>query len=35
MTLLQLAQAYAAIANRGDVYTPHVVKEIAAPPMGR
>ncbi len=31
MTLLQLAQAYAAIANRGDVYIPHVVKEIAAP----
>jgi len=31
MTLLQLAQAYAAIANRGKVYTPQIVKEIEAP----
>lgn len=31
MTLLQLAQAYAGIANRGDIFLPHVVKEIQAP----
>ncbi len=31
MTLLQLAQGYAAIANRGEIYVPQVVKEIAAP----
>lgn len=31
MTLIQLAQAYAAIANKGTVYTPQIVKEIAAP----
>jgi len=31
MTLLQLAQAYAAIANRGKIYTPQIVKEIEAP----
>lgn len=31
MTLLQLAQAYAAIANRGKIYTPQVVKEIQTP----
>lgn len=31
MTLLQLAQAYAAIANRGQIYTPQIVKEIEAP----
>lgn len=31
MTLLQLAQAYAAIANRGTIYTPQIVKEIQAP----
>lgn len=31
MTLLQLAQAYAAIATKGKVYTPQVVKEIMAP----
>lgn len=31
VTLLQLAQAYAAIANKGKVYTPQVVKEIQTP----
>lgn len=31
MTLLQLAQAYAAIANKGKIYTPQVVKEIESP----
>ncbi|NMB02275.1 MAG: penicillin-binding protein 2 [Firmicutes bacterium] len=31
MTLLQLAQAYAAIANRGEIYTPQLIKEIEAP----
>lgn len=31
VTLLQLAQAYAAIANQGEMYAPQIVKEIAAP----
>lgn len=31
MTLLQLAQAYAAIANKGTIYAPQIVKEIEAP----
>lgn len=31
MTLLQLAQAYAAIANRGNIFTPQIIKEIEAP----
>lgn len=31
MTLLQLAQAYAAIANRGKIFTPQLIKEIEAP----
>lgn len=31
MTLLQLAQSYAAIANRGEIYRPQVVKEIYSP----
>lgn len=31
MTLIQLAQAYAAIANKGRIYTPRVVKEIESP----
>ena len=31
MTLLQLAQAYAAIANKGVIYKPQIVKEIEAP----
>lgn len=31
MTLIQLAQAYAAIANQGIIYTPQIVKEIVAP----
>lgn len=31
MSLIQLAQAYAAIANRGKVYKPQIVKEIEAP----
>lgn len=31
MTLIQLAQAYAAIANKGIIFTPQIVKEIEAP----
>ena len=31
MTLIQLAQAYAAIANKGTVFAPQIVKEIEAP----
>lgn len=31
MTLLQLAQAYAAIANKGVIYKPQIVQEIQAP----
>ncbi len=31
MTLLQLAQAYAAIANKGTIFRPQIVKEIEAP----
>lgn len=31
MSLLQLAQAYAAIANRGSIYTPQIVREIESP----
>lgn len=31
MSLIQLAQAYAAIANRGSIFTPQIVKEIEAP----
>ncbi len=31
MTLIQLAQAYAAIANKGTIYKPQIVKEIEAP----
>lgn len=31
MTLLQLAQSYAAIATKGTIYTPQIVKEIRAP----
>lgn len=31
MTLLQLAQSYAAIATKGKIYKPQVVKEIEAP----
>ncbi len=31
MTLIQLAQAYGAIATKGTIYTPQIVKEIQAP----
>lgn len=31
MTLLQLAQAYSAIANKGTIFTPQIVKEIEGP----
>lgn len=31
MTLLQLAQAYSAIATKGKIYTPQVVREIQTP----
>lgn len=31
MTLIQLAQAYAAIANHGTIFVPQIVKEIKAP----
>ncbi len=31
MTLLQLTQAYAAIANQGTIYRPQIVKKIEAP----
>ena len=31
MTLIQLAQAYAAIANQGTIYAPKIVKEIVSP----
>ena len=31
MTLIQLAQAYAAIANKGTIYKPQIVKEIEIP----
>ena len=31
MTILQIAQIYAAIANRGKVYVPQVVREIRSP----
>lgn len=31
MTLIQLAQAYAAIANKGTIFAPQIVKEIQAP----
>jgi penicillin-binding protein 2 len=31
MTILQIAQIYAAIANRGEIYVPQVVKEIRSP----